>query len=113
MRPELLILFGITVACGSRKNVTAEDEPPKDLKTQIEDRTVELTCNCINETGKEYSRSEFEAVRDACFQNNFQTIMTEFNLTLENMPYSGPVELLAAQSRVKDGVDESCWKKKK
>ncbi len=111
-----IIAFGFCVAicsCGSKKNQENADEKPKDLKTQIEERMVELTCECLGPNASELEKQAYEAARDLCFQKCFPTILTEFKLTQETIPYKGSVELLAAFDRVKEGLAEKCPGKKK
>jgi len=102
----LLVFTGmVLISCGAKKKAQKKE---KDLKARIEARVVELTCECIEPQNKGLSKKEYEAVRDNCFRSVFPTLSAEFQLTEENNPYGGMMQMMAAYDRIKDGLKDQC-----
>lgn len=95
----------LVASCGAKKDAAKKE---KDLKAQIEARVVELTCACIEPQNKGLSKEQYEGIRDNCFRSVFPTIASEFQLTEENNPYGGMMQMLGAYDRIKDGLKDHC-----
>jgi hypothetical protein len=105
----LIIALLLLVSCGAKRKATKLSD--KDLKTQIEERMIELTCECIEPQNNGLSKKEYEDIRDNCIRGSFPTIASEFQISEENNPYGGMMQMLAAFDRIKDGLKDNCPRK--
>jgi hypothetical protein len=106
IRTLSFFIFSILLlaSCGNKK----KDGKGKDLKTEIESRMAELTCECIEPKNKGLSKKEYEDLRDECLRSSFPTVQAEFQVNEENNPYGGMMEMMAAFDRIKDRLKAKC-----
>ena len=105
---KYISLFSILIVIGSCGAKKKDGKGKVDIKAQIEARVVELTCACIEPKNQDLSKKEYEDVRDQCMRSAFPTIAAEFQISEENNPYGGMVQMLAAFDRIKDGLKDNC-----